>query len=321
MLIKVSLLDGLLENFLNEAKDLMGALVVDFDGLIISQKSGTGFDEEIIGAIMSVLESTINSIKRFTDVTYGSGTLDTNEFRLFYIELGNNFPALLVIISDPYVDINKYETCSYIVADKLSKILNNKEIDINLPQLNNEGDIILKENNRANLAETITLKVMIIGDTSVGKSSLVSMYINNMFEEEYQPTIGMSFAEKKLQITKHMVLDFNIFDMSGLKNFARTRKSFYNNTDILFIMYDVSDPKSIENLSTWIGEAKHFLEGEDTNFFLIGNKIDLVEDFDELFDKSEEISEKFGMKHYMTSSKTGEGIDEIFMNMMSVANN
>lgn len=84
-MLRVTLLDELLTNFLNEVEDLVAVLIVDLDGLIIARQAVKNFDDEIIGAIMSVLEGALNKIKRFADTTYGSGTFDTNEFRLFYL--------------------------------------------------------------------------------------------------------------------------------------------------------------------------------------------------------------------------------------------
>ena len=84
---RLTILEDLLSNLLDEAGDLSAALVVDLDGLIIAKRSIGGFDEELIGAIMGILEQTINRIKMYTETSFGSGTLDTNEFQLFYVEL------------------------------------------------------------------------------------------------------------------------------------------------------------------------------------------------------------------------------------------
>ena len=74
-----------------ETSDLLAVLVVDFDGLIIAKQSVRDFDEETLGAIISILDETINKIKRFANTSFGSGTFDTNTFRLFYMELGSIF--------------------------------------------------------------------------------------------------------------------------------------------------------------------------------------------------------------------------------------
>ena len=83
---KSTLLNTILSNLLKAVPDLTAALVVDVEGLMIAQQSVKGFDEEIIGAIMDMLEQTISKIKRFAEISFGSGTFDTNEFRLFYLD-------------------------------------------------------------------------------------------------------------------------------------------------------------------------------------------------------------------------------------------
>ena len=135
MLSKVNSLNELLGNLLSEFPDLLAVLVVDLDGLIIAQQSVSGFDEELIGAIMGVLEQTINKIKRYTETSYGSGTFDTNEFQLFYVELGKLSSALFVLVTDPYSDLQRLLPYSYIVAEKVTLILNNISTSTNIPKL------------------------------------------------------------------------------------------------------------------------------------------------------------------------------------------
>ena len=100
-----STLEQLLSNLLNEARELSAVLVLDLDGLIIAQQSVKGFDEELIGAIMTILEQTITKIRRYAETSFGSGTFDTNEFQLFYLELRKVTPAIFVLVADPYSNI------------------------------------------------------------------------------------------------------------------------------------------------------------------------------------------------------------------------
>ena len=122
-MLNTSLLMDLLAHLINEVPDLLAALVIDREGLVLAQQSIQGFNEEIIGAIMSVVDQTITKIKQFTETSFGSGTFDSNEFRLFYVELGGTSPVLFVLVAEPYSDIEKFIPYSYLVADKVSLIL------------------------------------------------------------------------------------------------------------------------------------------------------------------------------------------------------
>ena len=140
---RLSVLEDLLGNLLKETQELVAALVLDLDGFIIAKSSIKGFDEEIITAITSILEQTINKIKRYTEATFGSGTFGTNEFQLFYIDLSKVTPALFVLVGDQYSNINQFIPYAYIVAEKISSILNNRVTSIQIPRLDNSGDLIL----------------------------------------------------------------------------------------------------------------------------------------------------------------------------------
>ena len=143
-MIRVSTLNELLRNLIKEVPDLLAALIVDLDGLVIAQQSVEGFDEEIIGAIMSIVEKTITKIKRFAETSYGSGTIDTNEFQLFYLELRGPSPVLFVIVAGLYARLEVFIPYSYIVAEKVSRLLNNKEVTPLLPKVGSDGQIQLK---------------------------------------------------------------------------------------------------------------------------------------------------------------------------------
>ena len=119
---KVAILEDLLGNFLKEVQVISAALIVDLEGFIIAKKSIGGFDEELIGAIMTIIEQTLNKIKRYTETSFGSGTFDTNEFQLFYVELKRVVPAIFVLVADPYSSMNQCIPYAYLVAEKISLI-------------------------------------------------------------------------------------------------------------------------------------------------------------------------------------------------------
>ncbi|MFX1453197.1 MAG: GTP-binding protein, partial [Promethearchaeota archaeon] len=254
-MLRVTLLEELLANFLNEVDDLIATLIVDLDGLIIARQSIKNFDDEIIGAIMSILEGALNKIKRFADTSYGSGTFDTNDFRLFYLELGKvgSTRALFVLVADPYSDIDRFIPYSYIVAEKSSQILNDRKISTKLPNLVNGGSVELAYNNNSN-GQNIMQKIVLIGPDNVGKSAIANMFVNSEFIEEYKPTIGLSIIDKELQIMKDMKITFSLFDLGGLKSFAKIRRHFYNHSRAVLIVFDYSRKETLDMINEWIEE-------------------------------------------------------------------
>jgi small GTP-binding protein len=312
---KTSLINDLLANLLKEVPDLTAALVVDVEGLIIAQQSIKGFDEEIIGAIMGVLEQTISKIKKFAKTSFGSGTFDANEFRLFYLELRGSIPARFVLVADPYVNMDQFIPFSYIVAEKVSLILSDRETSILLPKFSESGDIFLTPQEDSISSKNVINQLFVIGSERGGKSSLIEMYINGKFEKNYKPTIGLSIFEKKLQITKRTNVILYIFDMGGLKSFAKIRKYYYkiSNPKAIIILFDYSRIETLESVNEWLKEAKFFVKDNPILYVLVGNKIDLVENREEIKKKAEQIANKNNCLFFETSALTGEGIDEVFM--------
>jgi small GTP-binding protein len=314
---RLTLLEELLSNLLNEAGDLSAALIVDLDGLIIAKKSMGGFDEEIIGAIMGILEQTINRIKKYTETSFGSGTLDTNEYQLFYVELTKVIPAIFVLVGDQYSDVTQFIPFAYLVAEKISLILNNQETSIKLPKLSDKKKLILNSEISSQVGTNIINKIVLVGSEGVGKSSLVEMYSTGNFNPNYKPTIGVSIVEKEFQISRNYNLFLSFLDLSGLKNFAKIRKFYYTYSNAILILFDYTNIETFNNLSNWIEESRHYTENESIPIVLIGNKIDLIENREDIRIRAQELADRYNFPFFETSSYTGEGIDELFTYIIS----
>jgi small GTP-binding protein len=306
----------MLTKFLNETQNLLAALVVDLDGLIIARSSVKGFDEELIGAIMAILDQTISKIKRYAETSFGSGTFDTDDFQLFYMELGNNVPAIFVLVADHYCNIDQYIPYAYIVADKISIILGNHNTSLQIPKLNDKGELILpaEENNKNNVK-----KITLVGSEAVGKTKLARVYCGANIEENgvYKPTIGISINEKELQVASNFKLTLYILDLSGLKSFVKIRKFYYKYSDAVLVLFDYTNISTFEKITDWIEESRHFLRNTTIPIILIGNKIDKIEDREEIKSKAFSLAEQYNFPFFETSSLTGEGIDELFTYLIS----
>jgi small GTP-binding protein len=310
----MNLLNELLNNFINEISDLIAVLIVDPNGLIIAQQSIKGFEEDIFEVIISIVEDNLEKIKKYADISLGSGTIHMNEYQLFYVEMGINNPGLFVMVTDPYFNLNDIIPYSYIVAEKASNILINKETSIDLPKINENGNLIFDDNSSQ---FSKTNKIVIIGPEAVGKTSLVDMYLNGTFGNDYTPTIGLSINKKSFEITKNMSIEFQIFDMGGLKSFKKLRKHYYQDAKVVIILFDYSKLNTLENINEWIEESRHFIKKPNVNYYLVGNKIDLINDRESIRNSAIDLSSHNNFSYYETSACTGEGIDELFTSCIS----
>jgi len=163
-------------------------------------------------------------------------------------------------------------------------------------------------------------KIVLIGDPEVGKTSIRRKYMGKSFRADYLKTLGADFAAQKVNVEGELVL-LTIWDLAGQSIFHGMRSSFYHGCKCALIVFDVTNPSSLENCLKWGEEAVKFAKNSLQKIYLIGNKIDLTDDVavtqegvDKVVKQFEEIV-KFPVKTYETSALTGENINELFEHM------
>ncbi|KAJ9465357.1 Ras-related protein Rab-7A [Diplonema papillatum] len=119
------------------------------------------------------------------------------------------------------------------------------------------------------------LKVIILGDSGVGKSSLMGQYVNNKFDSRYKATIGADFLTKELDVDGCLVT-LQIWDTAGQERFQSLGSAFYRGADACMLVFDLTSQDSFAHLSSWHDEFI-IQAGEGRDFVLIGNKNDLEE--------------------------------------------
>jgi len=170
---------------------------------------------------------------------------------------------------------------------------------------------------------TIIVKIVLLGDGSVGKTTLRERFMGRGFTTSYLPTLGAEFVSKVLPITrptKTISLRFQIWDLAGQPTFKQIRKLYYRDSVGLILVFDITRPESLYNLKTWLSEAITYSGSKKLSVVILGNKIDLRE-LDWV--KAEEITQtlneinKFDTLDspaifYQTSAKTGENVNLAF---------
>lgn len=123
------------------------------------------------------------------------------------------------------------------------------------------------------------LKVIILGDSGVGKTSLMQQFVNGKFSQQYKATIGADFLTKELSIDERNVT-MQIWDTAGQERFQSLGVAFYRGADCCVLVYDVTNVKSFEAVSAWRDEflvQANIKDPESFPFVVIGNKIDVDE--------------------------------------------
>ena len=156
------------------------------------------------------------------------------------------------------------------------------------------------------------LKYIIIGDSGVGKSNILLKYLHDKFHEDFQTTIGVEFGAKNLNM-KDKIYRIQIWDTAGQEMFRSITRAYYKNSVCACVVYDITNRNSFDNIKSWIEDCKK--HSPKTVFLvLIGNKNDLEKSRKVSYDEGEDCAKKYGMLFLETSAKTGQNINEVFLN-------
>ena len=125
-------------------------------------------------------------------------------------------------------------------------------------------------------SEPMVLKIIVNGDSSVGKSNLLLRYIKDKFDEDKEPTIGVEFLTKQIVADNKKIL-LQVWDTAGQERYSSVSKSFYRGSTGVVVVYDISSRKSFQNLDRWVKEITNNKDYENLQMVIIGNKKDLEE--------------------------------------------
>jgi small GTP-binding protein len=155
-------------------------------------------------------------------------------------------------------------------------------------------------------------KVIVIGDPAVGKTSLLTKFATNQFEEKYLPTIGVSILKETIELEeKNATVSLMFWDIAGQPQFYMLHRPYYNGADLIVLMFDITRSSTFSNVSNWYSSAvKYGLSGVPR--ILIGNKADLEEERKIILPMAEHLSEKLNAPYFETSALTGDNVKQVF---------
>ena len=157
----------------------------------------------------------------------------------------------------------------------------------------------------------LTFKVIILGDSFVGKSCLTLKAVKGTFEKTYSSTVGFEFLNHSVKIENYNV-KLQIWDTCGQETYRSLISSFYHSSSLAILVYSIDSEKSFNNLEIWLNEIK--TKGNpDVNIILIGNKADLESKREVTKEMANEWCENNNVKIFMeTSAKNGDNVKNLF---------
>lgn len=166
----------------------------------------------------------------------------------------------------------------------------------------------------------VLLKVLIIGDSAVGKSSIMSRYADSSYTDSYISTIGVDF---KIRTTDHndKKIKLQIWDTAGQERFRTIVSSYYRSSHAILVVYDITDRTSFNNIGFWLNEVKRYTtnNGADCAIIIVGNKVDLSVKRMVSENEGKELADKLGYKYMEVSAKKNYNIDKVFIALMDEA--
>ena len=148
----------------------------------------------------------------------------------------------------------------------------------------------------------VLIKVVLIGDSGVGKSNLVNRFINGTYNDQITNTIGVDFLLKDMMV-RDQSLKVQFWDTAGQEKYRAIANAYYKNAQGAIVVYDITSRESLENVSKWLQELNEFGE-KGIQILLIGNKMDEQENRQVSFLEGQKIAESKGALFYETSAKT-----------------
>ena len=156
-------------------------------------------------------------------------------------------------------------------------------------------------------------KIVIIGDSGVGKTSLMNIFLGNEFNSQQQITIGVDYGIKKINLRENEI-KLQIWDTAGQEVFRSISKSYYRGAHGAFVVFDLSRKSTFANVEDWIKEL--YSQNPNVQVMIIGNKSDVKKQITD--DEIEALITKFDSISYVeTSAKNKHNIDIMFHNMAS----
>jgi small GTP-binding protein len=311
-------------NFFEVNEDVEAIIVSDKDGLIIAGETREDINMEVVSVLTSVINPVLERIRdEFAFKQFGTANFDTEDHRLMFITISEGNTVSLVI--DPMASIDKVSPYAYFLAEKVERILNAQENDViqlNIPNFEYEAERAERLENQIyqmhlDSGGKYRFKFIIVGDHEVGKTSIVRRFVENKFSHDYRATIGLNIVSHSIDFLGNEV-KFSIWDIGAQKYFKRFRKTYYLGSQAAFIVFDLTNRESYENVMEWLEEISSFLEKKELPIIVIGNKSDLedqrVVSYQEGVQMASDISEKGypNISYIETSALTGENIRDAF---------
>ncbi|KAJ1020254.1 hypothetical protein NDA18_005853 [Ustilago nuda] len=153
-------------------------------------------------------------------------------------------------------------------------------------------------------------KLVFLGEQSVGKTSLITRFMYDTFDNTYQATIGIDFLSKTMYLEDRTVR-LQLWDTAGQERFRSLIPSYIRDSSVAVVVYDITNRASFQNTSKWVDDVRAE-RGNDVIIVLVGNKTDLSDKRQVTTDEAEKKAQEFNVMFIETSAKAGHNVKVLF---------
>ena len=164
------------------------------------------------------------------------------------------------------------------------------------------------------MSEDCVYKVLLLGDSTVGKTCFLMKYTDNKFQEAHMSTIGLDYRLKNMILKSGKNVKLQIWDTAGQDRFRAITKNYYKSANGIILIYDVTSLQTYENVKIWINQIKEEAS-QNVVIHIAGNKIDMEEERKVTTEEGQKLAEEYDLPFKETSAKDGINIDETFSDL------
>ncbi|TFG17784.1 MAG: GTP-binding protein [Promethearchaeota archaeon] len=317
------LLKQLVDKFLLLYPDVGAVAITDFKGKVILVEERDRTLSSKIENIHGYFEMSIRNLmakREFRDL--GMGYIDTINFHIFHILV--NKQTVLTMFLKTGSSFGQVSPYALFLAEKIAQILRHDEsFQMAMPGFQDGEMMFEKYKTQMNqmgfdVGGIFRFKFVIAGDGAVGKTSLVRRFVEDKFDKDYKSTIGLNIVSHNFELMGNQITA-SLWDVGGQEHFSRFRQTYYLGTQAAFIVFDLTNRKSFENIEYWYNEIKTYGNKPNVSICLVGNKSDLKRKvkFEEGLALADKLSEKDNslISYVETSAAKGDNVDEAFKNI------
>ena len=158
-------------------------------------------------------------------------------------------------------------------------------------------------------------KVLLLGDSTVGKTCILMRYKDKLFQPIHSPTLGLDYGLVEMKLKNGKNIKLQIWDTAGQDRFKAITKNYYKGANGVILIYDITSIQTYENIKNWVSQVRE--EASDNIVvYIVANKIDMEEERKVPTEDGQKLADSLGYPFLEVSAKSGENVSKIFENIV-----